>query len=81
MTFNCRKNVLTYRDMRLRGWQWLRGRVSFTLACSISAFADAGSAITKVCGTTVPTANVLRPIVTGCTLCRTNLSTHEQTNR
>lgn len=38
-------NVLTYRDMRLRGWQWLRGWVSFTIACSIGAFANVGVAL------------------------------------
>jgi dolichol-phosphate mannosyltransferase len=30
--------------MRLRGWQWLRGWISFTLACSIGAFANVGIA-------------------------------------
>jgi dolichol-phosphate mannosyltransferase len=33
-------NVLTYRDVRLRGWHWLQGWVSFTFACSIGAFAN-----------------------------------------
>ncbi len=37
-------NLLTYRDMRLRGWQLLRGWVSFTLACSIGALANVGIA-------------------------------------
>ncbi len=37
-------NELTYRDMRLRGWKWLRGWVSFTLACSIGAVANVGIA-------------------------------------
>ena len=37
-------NILTYRDMRLRGWQWLRGWVSFTLACSVGALANVGIA-------------------------------------
>jgi dolichol-phosphate mannosyltransferase len=45
MTFNFAvNNVLTYRDMRLRGWQWLRGWVSFTLACSVGALANVGIA-------------------------------------
>jgi dolichol-phosphate mannosyltransferase len=45
MTFNFAvNNVLTYRDMRLRGWQWLRGWASFTVACSIGAFANVGIA-------------------------------------
>ena len=45
MTFNFAvNNVLTYRDMRLRGVQWLRGWVSFVLACSIGGFANIGVA-------------------------------------
>lgn len=45
MTFNFAvNNVLTYRDMRLRGWQWLRGWISFSLACSVGAFANVGIA-------------------------------------
>jgi dolichol-phosphate mannosyltransferase len=37
-------NLLTYRDMRLRGWKWLRGWVSFTLGCSVGALANVGVA-------------------------------------
>ncbi|MFZ5487908.1 MAG: glycosyltransferase [Pseudomonadota bacterium] len=37
-------NLLTYRDMRLRGWQLLRGWISFTLACSVGALANVGIA-------------------------------------
>jgi dolichol-phosphate mannosyltransferase len=37
-------NVITYRDIRLRGWGWLRGWVSFTLACSVGAVANVGVA-------------------------------------
>jgi dolichol-phosphate mannosyltransferase len=37
-------NLLTYRDMRLRGWQMLRGWVSFVVACSVGAFANVGIA-------------------------------------
>jgi dolichol-phosphate mannosyltransferase len=37
-------NALTYRDMRLRGWQWLKGLVSFTLTCSLGALANVGVA-------------------------------------
>lgn len=37
-------NVITYRDMRLRGWAWLRGWLSFMLACSIGAVANVGVA-------------------------------------
>ena len=45
MTFNFAiNNVLTYRDMRLRGWAWVRGWFSFTLACTIGAIANVGIA-------------------------------------
>ena len=37
-------NVLTYRDLRLRGWQFLRGWVSFVIACSVGALANVGIA-------------------------------------
>lgn len=37
-------NALTYRDMRLRGWRWITGWVSFTLVCSLGAFANVGIA-------------------------------------
>ncbi len=37
-------NLLTYRDMRLRGWGLLRGWVSFILACSVGALANVGIA-------------------------------------
>jgi dolichol-phosphate mannosyltransferase len=47
MTFNYAvNNVLTYRDMRLRGLRWFRGWVSFVLACSIGGFANLGVAST-----------------------------------
>ena len=47
MSFNYTvNNVLTYRDMRLRGVQWLRGWASFVLACSIGGFANLGVAST-----------------------------------
>jgi dolichol-phosphate mannosyltransferase len=45
MTFNFAvNNVLTYRDMRLRGVQWLRGWLSFSVACSVGAIANVGIA-------------------------------------
>ena len=45
ITFNFTlNNIFTYRDMRLRSWQWLRGWLSFTLACSIGAIANVGIA-------------------------------------
>jgi len=37
-------NALTFRDMRLRGWRWLKGLVSFALACSLGALANVGVA-------------------------------------
>ena len=37
-------NVLTYRDMRLRGWSFVRGWVSFVVACSVGALANIGIA-------------------------------------
>ena len=33
-------NVLTYRDLRLRGWRFVRGWFSFVLACSVGALAN-----------------------------------------
>jgi dolichol-phosphate mannosyltransferase len=37
-------NVLTYRDKRLRGWQWVWGWVSFILVCGVGALANVGVA-------------------------------------
>ena len=37
-------NVLTYRDRRLRGWNFVRGWLSFVLACSVGALANVGIA-------------------------------------
>ncbi len=37
-------NLLTYRDLRLRGWEVLRGLVSFCLVCSVGAVANWGAA-------------------------------------
>jgi len=37
-------NVLTYRDLRLRGWRFLVGLVSFCLVCSAGAVANWGAA-------------------------------------
>jgi len=45
MTFNyALNNVLTYRDLRLRGWRFVRGWLSFVLACSVGALANVGVA-------------------------------------
>jgi dolichol-phosphate mannosyltransferase len=47
MTFNFAvNNVLTYRDRRLMGKQWLRGWLSFVVACSIGGVANLGVAST-----------------------------------
>jgi dolichol-phosphate mannosyltransferase len=54
MTFNFAvNNVLTYRDKRLRGMRWLRGWLSFNLACSIGACMNIGLAtyLNQVSGT------------------------------
>jgi dolichol-phosphate mannosyltransferase len=37
-------NALTYRDMRLKGWQWIKGLASFALSCSLGALANVGIA-------------------------------------
>ncbi len=45
MAFNYSvNNVLTYRDVRLRGWRWLRGLTTFMLACGVGAVANVGVA-------------------------------------
>jgi dolichol-phosphate mannosyltransferase len=45
MTFNFAvNNVLTYRDKRLRGLRWLRGWLSFNVACSLGACMNVGLA-------------------------------------
>jgi dolichol-phosphate mannosyltransferase len=45
MTFNyALNNELTYRDRRLRGWRWLRGWASFSVACGLGALANVGIA-------------------------------------
>jgi dolichol-phosphate mannosyltransferase len=47
MTFNyIVNNLLTYRDMRLRGMRWLRGWATFVLACSLGGLANLGVAST-----------------------------------
>lgn len=37
-------NIITYSDMRLYGWEWLRGWATFTLVCGIGALANIGLA-------------------------------------
>jgi dolichol-phosphate mannosyltransferase len=54
MTFNFTvNNVLTYRDKRLRGVRWLRGWLSFNIACSLGACMNVGLAtyLNEVTGT------------------------------
>ena len=45
MTFNFTlNNLITYRDQRLWGWDWLRGLLSFDVICSVGAVANVGIA-------------------------------------
>jgi dolichol-phosphate mannosyltransferase len=45
MTFNfALNNELTYRDVRLRGRRWVRGWLSFVLACGVGLWANVGIA-------------------------------------
>ena len=37
-------NIFTYRDVRLRGWRWLRGWGAFIVACSLGTLANVGVA-------------------------------------
>lgn len=37
-------NFVTYRDLALKGWAWVRGWFSFVLACSVGAVANVGVA-------------------------------------
>ena len=37
-------NLITYRDRRLRGWDWARGLLSFYVICSVGAVANVGIA-------------------------------------
>lgn len=37
-------NLLTYRDRRLKGWRWIKGLLSFMIACSVGALANVGIA-------------------------------------
>jgi dolichol-phosphate mannosyltransferase len=37
-------NALTYRDMRLRRWAWLKGLISFMFMCSFGVLANVGTA-------------------------------------
>jgi dolichol-phosphate mannosyltransferase len=37
-------NIFTYRDVRLRGWRWIRGWVSFIVACSVGTLSNIGIA-------------------------------------
>jgi dolichol-phosphate mannosyltransferase len=38
-------NIITYRDMRLRGWRWVGGLGIFILVCSIGVSANVGVAV------------------------------------
>jgi dolichol-phosphate mannosyltransferase len=58
-------NALTYRDMRLRGWLWLKGLVSFTLTCSVGLLANVGVASYLFKRHTVWALSALAGIVVG----------------
>jgi dolichol-phosphate mannosyltransferase len=46
MVFNFSlNNILTYRDQRLKGLKWVKGLLSFIIACSIGALANVGIAV------------------------------------
>ena len=38
------ENIFTYRDVRLNGWGWLRGRASFVAACTLGTLSNVGVA-------------------------------------
>lgn len=58
-------NALTYRDMRLRGWRWITGLMSFILVCSLGAFANVGIASYLFVNDTVWVLAALAGIVVG----------------
>ena len=37
-------NALTFRDMRLKGWRWVKGLFLFSVTCSLGALANVGVA-------------------------------------
>jgi dolichol-phosphate mannosyltransferase len=37
-------NALTFRDMRLKGWRWVKGLATFVLVCGLGALANVGIA-------------------------------------
>ena len=66
MTFNyALNNELTYRDRRLRGLPWLRGWLSFVLACGIGALANVGVAAQLHAGRTSWLLSALAGIAVG----------------
>jgi dolichol-phosphate mannosyltransferase len=58
-------NMMTYRDMRLRGWQWIVGWLSFSLACTSGALVNIGIATGLVWSGTHWVAAALAGIVVG----------------
>lgn len=43
MTFNyVMNNALTYRDMQLKGWQFVRGLLTFYAVCAVGAIGNVG---------------------------------------
>jgi dolichol-phosphate mannosyltransferase len=37
-------NALTFRDMRLKGWRWIKGLAIFMLVCGLGALSNVGVA-------------------------------------
>ena len=37
-------NMLTYRDMRLAGWRWIKGWITFVVVCGLGVIANVGVA-------------------------------------
>ena len=58
-------NALTYRDMRLKGWRWLKGWASFMAACSVGALANVGIAAYLFSHSTLWVLAALAGIVVG----------------
>jgi len=58
-------HILTYRDMRLGGWRWVMGWVSFMLTCSFGALANVGIATYLFKRDTIWAISALAGIVVG----------------
>jgi dolichol-phosphate mannosyltransferase len=68
MTFNfALNNEFTYRDQRLRGPAWLKGWLSFCLACSVGAVVNVGVAAQLFASNTSWFLSALGGVVVGAT--------------